>query len=120
MNIEQIKQAAAEYRNDVLCDAALEVNYEEDNYDTGYRDCIVEGIPKAFAEGAEWRINSVWHNPGEKLEDGDYLTILRKGERTILEIAPFRNGKYQGTHHMEVYLGWIKVVRCASIGDLLP
>lgn len=73
-----------------------------------------------FIDGAQWRINSVWHKPEEEPKDGDYLTILDKKGRTILEIAPWRNGKYQGVHHMEVYLGWIKVVRCAPISDLLP
>lgn len=81
MNKEDIKQAAAEYRNDVLCDAALDVNFEENNYDAGYSDCIAEEIPKAFAKGAEWRINSVWHNESEEPNLDDLVIVIRPNGR---------------------------------------
>lgn len=111
MNKEDIKQAAAEYRNDLLCDAALEVNYEENNYDAGYNDCIVEEIPKAFTKGAEWRINSVWHDVKENPED----------DRTYL--AEFNNGTccmFYNNLYFNRMADAYRIIRWAYTDDLLP
>lgn len=51
MNREDIEKAAGEYSGSIL----------------GFRDNVnVMGKHKAFVDGAEWRINSVWHDPSER------------------------------------------------------
>lgn len=114
MNTEQIEKAAAEYRNDVLCDAALEVNYEENNYDAGYSDCIVEEIPKAFAKGAEWRINSVWHDVKEIPEQNEWIIAQFWDDCFDTYIMPIEE---------ERWYDWCKVMgikRWAYLDDLIP
>lgn len=74
----------------------------------------------AFEDGAFWFMDSVWHNADEKPKDGEYLTILKVNEKIVIEIAPWKNGKYQGSHHIEVYIGKTEIVRYANIYDLLP
>lgn len=105
MNKEQIERAAME-----AC--IIERNIYNDEYSPYYK--------KGFKDGAKWRIESVWHTPLEKPEDGEYLTVLQTPGGIKLEIAPWRNGKYQGTHYMEVFLGKATVIKYANINDLLP
>lgn len=119
MNKEDIKQAAAEYRNDLLCDASLEVNYEENNYDAGYSDCIAEETPKAFAKGAEWRINSVWH--GKELTPEEHKEILVKivGDNGEVETwVEEYNNEYHALENSGI--DWEEVLTWAYINDLLP
>lgn len=55
MNREEgLKKAAEQYGLTVLDNADLHVNYEEDNYDAGERDAILQFTSKAFVDGAEW------------------------------------------------------------------
>lgn len=79
-----------------------------------------ELIKKGFISGAEWRINSAWHPATEPPKDGDYLTILHDNGNPVIEIAPWRNGKYQGNYYTGVYLGFVKVIKYANIYHLLP
>lgn len=51
---EDLKNAAEQYGLTVLDKADLHVNYEEDNFDAGARDAIIQFASKAFADGAEW------------------------------------------------------------------
>ena len=104
MNKELIKKEADEFANK---------EYEISDID---RDALHKG----FYHGADWRINSVWHNADKKPKDGKYLTIIKVKGELIIEIAPWRNGKYQGTHHIGVYFGHATIVKYANIYDLLP
>lgn len=53
MTREQIEKAAGEYSGSVL----------------GFKDNpVVMANHKAFMDGAQWRINSVWHKPSENVE----------------------------------------------------
>lgn len=59
MKKEQIEKAAGEYSGSVL----------------GFKDNpVVMANHKAFMDGAEWRINSVWHDMGAEVPQiyGDY------------------------------------------------
>lgn len=61
MNREQIEKAAGEYSGSVL----------------GFKDNpVVMAKHKAFAAGADWRINSVWHDVNE--EPIYWKLIIRK------------------------------------------
>lgn len=63
MKIEDIEKAAGDYSGSIL----------------GFTDnkSVMEKH-KAFADGAEWRINSVWNNINEIPEDGRIIVLLGK------------------------------------------
>lgn len=102
MKQEDIKKAAEEYS----------ASFVEDD--------VSRAENRAFIAGAEWRINSAWHPATERPKDGEYLTILHENNNVVIEIAPWRNGKYQGSYHIGVFFGCVKVIRYANIYHLLP
>lgn len=63
----------------------------------------------------------VWldvHDGVEDVEDGEYLTAIQVGDQVEIEIAPWRNGRYQGGKYMLVYLGKAKVLKYLIIPPL--
>ena len=99
MTREQIEKAAGEYSGSVL----------------GFKDNpVVMNKHKAFMAGAEWRINSVWHDnsirPGE---DCDVIVETKRGiemDRYDIDYNELDNGT-----------DWeADVIRWAYVGDLLP
>ena len=48
---------------------------------------------------------SMWRYVDEEVpnQDGDYITALSNQDRIVFEIAPWRNGKYQGCMCMAIY-----------------
>lgn len=71
MKREDIEKAAKEFTDKLIAENHYEVNYEEDNYDAGSLHATDEVGFYAFTKGAEWRINSVWHDINkEKPQDG--------------------------------------------------
>lgn len=78
MDKEQIEKAANAYTQEVIDSNTFDVNFEEDNYDAGSLHATSEVCPMAFKAGAEWRINSVWHDKKEK--------PVCKGERKFCDI----------------------------------
>lgn len=68
MTREQIEQAAGEYSGSVL----------------GFKDNpVVMNKHKAFMDGAQWRINSVWHDASEE-PNGMFVILIDFGT----EISP--------------------------------
>lgn len=55
-------------------------------------------------------MDSIWIPAKEKPIDGDYLTAISYKGRLHYEIAPWRNGKYQGLFHMAEYFGFARVL----------
>lgn len=53
---------------------------------------------------------ATWIPAMEKPIDGDYLTVISYKGELICEIAPWRNGIYQGSMHMAEVLGFAKVL----------
>ena len=99
MTREQIEKAAGEYSGSVL----------------GFKDNpVVMNKHKAFMDGAQWRINSVWHDnsirPGE---DCDVLVETKRGiemDRYDIDYNELDNGT-----------DWeADVIRWAYVGDLRP
>lgn len=69
MKQEQIEKAAREFTDNLIAENHFDVNYEEDNYDAGSIHATDEVGVYAFTRGAEWRINSVWHDASEMPEN---------------------------------------------------
>lgn len=95
MKIEDIEKAAGDYSGSIL----------------GFKDSqSVMDKHKSFSEGAEWRINSVWHDASE-LPNGKkrYIALLKINDkiRPILWTGAYRKGDS-------------RVVQWAYIEDLLP
>lgn len=94
MNREQIEKAAGEYSGSVLV---------KDNP-------VVMAKHKAFTAGADWRINSAWHDARVEIPDRFKLILVEKDdEKFTLNIA---NGKMSSCP-----MFW---VRWTYISDLLP
>lgn len=82
-------------------------------------------IAQAFEDGAEWRINSVWHEPsayGEELKrDVEVIAKTKRG---------FRFGKFDVVGYSNEYIGFVStssleyalsdVLEYAYLEDLLP
>ena len=90
MTREQIEKAAGEYSGSVL----------------GFKDNpVVMNKHKAFMDGAQWRINSVWHNMNEK-PNGMFVIL-----------ADFGQEEYSFGINLE---GMESAKRWAYVSDLLP
>ena len=90
MTREQIEKAAGEYSGSVL----------------GFKDNpVVMNKHKAFMDGAQWRINSVWHNMNEK-PNGMFVIL-----------ADFGQEEYSLGINLE---GMESAKRWAYVSDLLP
>lgn len=96
MTQEDIEKAAGDYSGSAL----------------GFRDnkAIMEKH-KAFVDGANWRINSVWHDANEKpdTDKRDLLLIIKDGF-----------GKEVYVHQNAYYMLKYGCVRWAYIEDLKP
>ena len=78
----------------------------------GYKPEVDEGLGTrmrrdAFRDGAEWRINSVWHTPDEMPRVGSYVVALYEDEHIY-------SGKVRD------YCNSVPVKTWAYIDDLLP
>lgn len=71
MKREDIEKAAQDYEDDLIYSGLSE-------------QCDVQ---RAFLKGADWRINSVWHDVNEIPEDGRIIVLLGK-YGTILIYGP--------------------------------
>lgn len=96
MKREDIEKAAGDYSGSIL----------------GFKDSkSVMGKHKAFSDGAEWRINSVWHDASEKpdTDKGDLLVIVKDAF-----------GKDVYVRQNAYYVLKYSCVKWAYIEDLLP
>lgn len=69
-------------------------------------------IAQAFEDGAEWRINSVWHDAKEKPADGEVILIVTDDNHPI--ICGPNNSDFFKT------LTDLRMERWAYVKDLLP
>ena len=69
-------------------------------------------IAQAFEDGAEWRINSVWHDAKEKPADGEVILIVTDDNHPI--ICGPNNSDFFKT------LTDLRMERWAYLDDLLP
>ena len=103
MNIEDITKAAAECR----LTTAQSYHYIDECPNHGLScDELVED---SFVKGAEWRINSAWHDVTEKPD----------GKRRYLIENNFGN-KTRHSIHTEAFTPNSFIVRWAYVKDLIP
>lgn len=103
MKMEEIEKAAGDYSGSIL----------------GFRDNqFVMSKHKAFADGAEWRINSVWHDASEKpIEFATCLVELESQYGLFYKLKYFNKAqvkKWSGKY------GCDKIIKWAYIEDLMP
>ena len=110
MKQEQIEKAAGEYSGSVL----------------GFKDNpVVMNKHKAFMDGAQWRINSVWHKPSAYGEE-----LTRNVEVVAKTKRGYRFGKFAVVGYSNEYIGFVStsrfeyalsdVLEYAYLSDLLP
>lgn len=99
MEREQIERAAGEYSGSVL----------------GFKDNpVVMNNHKAFMDGAEWRINSVWHDGKSRPKHGKYVLLQLKGHN--FKIDMWNDCEYMYLEHYS----YSSIERWAYVDDLLP
>ena len=108
---QTVEEAAYNYLQKILESSDFEINFEEDNYDAGARDAVLDVTERAYIAGAEWRINSVWHSNNRTY----------KAQKPALVI--FKNGKakvYDNLTDLTIESLWGEIDRFAYIEDLIP
>ena len=75
-----------------------------------YEISDIDRIPlyKGFYHGAEWRINSMWHNSKTEVPDVNTIVLVEKEDGSIWQYKVFAKSQM---------LGW---KRWAYIKDLIP
>lgn len=87
--------------------------YEEEEYPDN-----VDDVEEAFAEGAEWRINSVWHKAEERPADNRtflYRAVYKQSEEKYISI-----GTLVPEDRWYIFLDEEDIIAWAYIDDLLP
>ena len=96
MTREQIEKAAKEYASGI-------------NMIYGSKDNIMED----FLAGAEWRINSVWHDVSEKPENGRCILVDKEYRIQAVWKQDIGDDWLNDVNHFEI-------TRWAYVEDLLP
>lgn len=96
MTKEDIDKAAGDYSGSSL-------GFTENN--------SVMAKHKAFADGANWRINSVWHDASEK---------PRRNKWYIAQIGDNAFDTFTDSVNWKSYARSLNIIRWAYIEDLLP
>ena len=98
MTREEIEKAAGEYSGSVL----------------GFKDNpVVMNKHKAFMDGAQWRINVVWHDRAEKADASKELILMYpNGSIRVTLLNP--NLTFDGFLSVDMFIKW------AYVSDLLP
>lgn len=101
-------------KQDIISDKAQDYIsrlYSEGEYPVEMRD-IEADVEKAFKDGANWRINSVWHSTKELPEHSGYLAVLIDNE--FMETTYYTAGIGFDDMRLKSYGLW------AYVSDLLP
>lgn len=99
MNREQIEKAPNDYiGHPYEVDEGLDVSFRRD----------------AFKEGAEWRINSVWHDASKEPKNGKTILLFYGSD------FPSLLHKRATLRKWKEYVNGMKVIRWAYVEDLVP
>lgn len=111
MKQEQIEKAAREFTDNLIAENYFDVNYEEDNYDAGSLHATSEVGSMAFLKGAEWRINSVWHDVNKAPQKGKFVLFECNREYGVTYTVNYGEN-YDIMKNV--------IIRWAYIEDLIP
>ena len=110
MTREQIEKAAIKFAKSHYLDKYGNMNAEitEDEF-----DALVCSIAYMFMYGAQWRINSVWHDRAEKADTSKEL-ILMYSNGSVRVTLLNQNLTFDGFLSVDMFIKW------AYVSDLLP
>lgn len=97
-------------RQEIISDKAQDYVsrlYAENEYPCGLCD-IESDVMESFIDGAQWRVNSVWHDASESPRTGDRIIVINE-DYHIVDVGYFGNSDRIMDGH-----------RWAYINDLLP
>lgn len=115
MEIQTIERAANDFMNDFCYDHinSSAINHEEDNYEAGRNHALLDYGNDIFIAGAEWRINSVWHDRTEKADTSKELILMySNGSVRVTLLNP--NLTFDGFLSVDMFIKW------AYVSDILP
>ena len=76
-------------------------------------DCGADDFNEGFIAGAQWRINSVWHDRAEKADTSKELILMySNGSVRVTLLNP--NLTFDGFLSVDMFIKW------AYVSDLLP
>lgn len=110
---QTVEEAAYNYLQKILESSDFEINFEEDNYDAGARDAVLDVTERAYIAGANWRINSVWHDASERPDKGKML-IVEDIDSAYDLVYLTKSKPWEELSEKNHYMRW------AYIEDLLP
>jgi len=88
--MKTIKEASKEYINNSLLTKALSnVNYEENNYEAGYNDSLINNTEESFKAGVEFA--QKWTYIEEELPNY-YQIVLADNDKYMAIVARVSNG----------------------------
>ena len=110
MTQEEMQKAASDSVHDTIGFVINEfdINFEENNYEAGRRDALIDYGSVLFTDGAKWRINSVWHDPEEIPDIVKLLLVEHEDGHCGMSILYTKKASREG---------W---KRWAYVKDLLP
>lgn len=77
---QTVEEAANDYLQKILEASDFEINFEEDNYDAGARDAVLDVTERAYITGAEWQANqSPWISVEERLPENTGWVFVAGG-----------------------------------------
>lgn len=75
---QTVEEAANNYLQKILESSDFEINFEEDNYDAGARDAILDVTERAYIAGAGWQAKqSPWISVKERLPEKNTVVLTR-------------------------------------------
>ena len=81
---QTVEEAANDYLQKILEASDFEINFEEDNYDAGARDAVLDVTERAYIAGAEWQAKqSPWISVEDKAgcdTSGDCIVMVMNGD----------------------------------------
>lgn len=110
---QAVEEAANDYLQKILEANDFEINFEKDNYDAGARDVVLDVTERAYIAGAEWRINSIWHDNTNIPDDNKFCVFT-------LSDGSCGCGYYHKKDNTIWYENFSNVVRWAYFEDITP
>lgn len=114
---QTVEEAANDYLQKILEASDFEINFEEDNYDAGARDAVLDVTERAYIAGAEWQANqSPWRDTTEKPVQGKLCLVEYKDPNGEIRV---RLDKHCGFEWKEM-CHYDRILRWAYVDDLKP